>query len=100
MLESKRFDVVTAGTPQRAHPSHLIAYAGTIQASSANTGTMYIGGSGVAPKDVSNRYVGHQLLAGDSYPFWSLDLYDIYIDGDTAGDQAQINYQRRPAVSA
>ena len=98
MYESKRIQVLTAGTAVRCAGDHLIVWRAQGQASSGNKGRIFIGASGVTNRDSSNRYVGHVLASGVAMPeIYNEDLYNVFVNADVAGDQLQLNYQRRPS---
>ena len=98
MYESKRVQVVTAGTAVRCATDHLVVWRAQAQASSGNKGRIFVGASGVANRDSGNRYIGHILMSGVSMPeLLNVDLYDVFVNAENSGDQLQINYQRRPS---
>ncbi len=98
MWESKRVEVVTAGTAVRCANESLVVWRAHAQASSGNKGLIFVGASGVAIRDGSNRYIGTALPSGVALPerLENTDLYDLFVNAEVSGDMLQVNYQRTP----
>lgn len=84
--------VSTAGTRVRISSSSIAIKAITIQASSGNSGIIYVGDSSVSSSN------GIALSAKDSVsitpeaPDFELNLSDYYIDAATNGDSVHVSY--------
>ncbi len=94
-LQSGSKDVAAAGTAERLAASRTPAVWVIVQAKSGNTGTIFLGGAAVADGN------GGELAAGDSVKlsrnteFEDYDLYDIWVDTDSAGDGVVFLYFQR-----
>ena len=85
--------VASAGTPVQVSTSVKMVNSVSIQASSGNTGIIYVGDSGVTAAN------GHELAGGEvlvinafDKPFnlEEMDLSKLYIDAATSADTARI----------
>ena len=82
-------NITTAGTAEALASSTTAIKYVIITAKAANTGNVYIGGSGVSSTN------GHPLAAGESVTIWIDDLAEVYADVDTNGEWVVMTYGTR-----
>lgn len=103
LLEFKTHPLQTlalAGTAQKISAAEIAVEALLIFADALNSGTIYVGGTGVTSSN------GIPLTAGQELPIYTdrshgatadIDMSSIYINGDNTGDKVRIIYMKRQA---
>jgi hypothetical protein len=90
--------LASAGVAQKISASEIAVEAILIFADSLNTGTIYVGGTGVTSSN------GIPLTAGQELPIYTdrshgatadIDMSTVYINGDNTGDKVRIIYMKR-----
>ena len=97
LLGSTPINLDASGTAQRLSATNLWVRGVLCQAESGNTGILRVGDSNVSAT------FGHELVAGEVFTLIPpqkdgedqlINLYDVWFDGDTTGDDLMVSYLR------